>query len=41
MESGSSSTKLSVFISYARKDKEFAEQFKEILSKHIHFIQHL
>lgn len=34
MESGSLSSKLSVFISYAREDKEFVEQFTEILSKH-------
>lgn len=34
MPSPSSDAKTSVFISYAREDKEFAEQFKEILSEH-------
>jgi len=34
MPSPSSESKSSVFISYAREDKEFAEQFKEILSEH-------
>lgn len=34
MESVSSANKFSVFISYAREDKEFAEQLKTILSNH-------
>lgn len=34
MSSTTPTSKSSVFISYAREDKEFAEQFKEILSEH-------
>lgn len=34
LPSPASVSKSSVFISYAREDKEFAEQFKKILSEH-------